>query len=72
MTAEDTRKEFLRVCNTRRAIAIDMCAQEAFEYWGAGPEILRSRLLRLIKISQSDYDKLVVRYRLKEKYGQAK
>ncbi len=59
-----------QVCQTRRAIAIDMAAHVAEEFQHLPSDQLKQRILNLIGMNQEAHDALVIRYKLKERHGQ--
>lgn len=68
LTASEIATRNREVCKTRRAIAIEIASCIARENWGMGPLGMQKEVHKLIDISQSDHDKLVLRYCLKDKY----
>lgn len=62
----------LQMCVQRRKIAIDMAAHVAQENHLLGEEVVFEKIMDLIKIDQEQHDKLVVKYNMKERYGERK
>lgn len=62
----------LTMCVQRRTIAIDMAAHIAKESYSLGEDIVFEKVMDLTKINQAEHDKLVVKYNMKERYGERK
>ena len=60
----------LSTCKQRRAIAIDMAANVAYEHCIENGSEIKRLIKNLIGISQLEHDKLVDRYNLKGRHGQ--